>query len=506
MNILASWMLIAACSVSAAAAQDSKQLNALVEQHVGPSFDEFRDMLRVPNDANFPEHVTRNVEWIHKAFTKRGFQFEKLATQGAPLGLARYGANPADPTVLIYMQVDGQPVDPSRWSQEDPYEPELRCCPGFAGYVGLPWKKLKGERDPEWRIFARAAADAKGPIAMFLSAWDIARKKGLLPGYNVKIVFDFEEELGSPHLAAGVTRHRAALAADMLVIADGPRHYTNRPTLTFGARGIMTLTLTVHGPERPVHSGHYGNYVPNPAFRLARLLSTMKGPDGRVSIDGFYDGIQLSERLKEELARVPDDEKQIRDGLGILNSEKVAPTLQQSLQYPSLNVRGMASAWVGKQRRTIIPSEAIAEIDVRLVKESDPQRLIGLIEGHIRAQGYHLLDREPGPFERRRHDKVATLTYRELYGAFRTQLDSRLGDWLRRCVVRGLGEEPVMLRTSGGSVPISPFVNTLGVPAVSLALVNPDNNQHSPNENLRVGNYEEGVVLFLSMFVEPIDR
>ena len=285
-----------------------------------------------------------------------------------------------------------------------------------------------------------------------------------------------------------------------------PRHLTNRPTLTFGARGIATITLTVFGPRLPQHSGHYGNFVPNPAIRLAKLLGSMEDDVGRVIIPGFYDGIELDDKTRAILAQVPDDEADIKRRLGIATTDQVAPTYQESIQYPSLNIRGMASGWIGDKVRTIIPSTATAEIDVRLVPETDAERLIGLIREHIQSRGYHLVaGREPTEEERMQHAKIASFVYNISYGAFQTPYDSEVGIWLNQAMVRAFGQEPVRHRTSGGSIPISPFVVTLGVPAVTVPTVNRDNNQHSPNENLRIGNYIEAVKTFLAILTQPFD-
>jgi len=329
---------------------------------------------------------------------------------------------------------------------------------------------------------------------------------GLRPSYNLKIIIDTEEEMGSPHLPAAVERYRDRLAADLFVIFDGPPHVTNEPTLTFGARGISRFTLTVYGPRLAQHSGHWGNYLPNPAMRLAQLLATMKDDDGRVTIPGFYDGVVIDSATRAILAAVPDDTAALHRELGIAAPDRgVAPSVQLALQYPSLNVRGLKSADVGAQARTVVPPDAVAEVDVRLVKESDPVRLLELVRTHIAAQGYHVIvGREPTEDERARYPRIARYDSNVSYLAFRTELDSELGVWLRRAMVRRFGREPVMLRTGGGSIPISPFVTTLGIPAVSVGTVNPDNNQHSPNENLRVGDYLRGIATVLAVLTEPL--
>jgi acetylornithine deacetylase/succinyl-diaminopimelate desuccinylase-like protein len=291
----------------------------------------------------------------------------------------------------------------------------------------------------------------------------------------------------------------------MLVILDGPPHVSNKPTLKFGARGIATFTLTAYGPRVPQHSGHYGNFAPNPALRLAEILASMKDDDGRVTIPGFYDGIELDAVVERILDRVPDDEDAIMTKLGIAATDEVGGSLQKAVQYPSLNIRGMQSGWVGAQRRTIVPATAIAEVDIRLVMESDPERLLRLVREHIEGLGYYLIDREPTDEERRTHTHIASFRSEISYGAFRTDFDSEPGRWLSMALANLYGQEPIRIRTSGGSIPISPFVNTLGVPAVSVPTVNPDNNQHSPNENIRLGNFADGIAVCLAILAQGFE-
>ena len=466
-------------------------------------FQEFYDFLSLPNDANMPDQLTANIEWCERSFKKRGFKTAHLKTDRLPLILAVKRFNRNYPTVLFYVQVDGQPVDPTKWFQKDPFLPVLKSMNSKGEWQEIPWDNLKKDYDEDWRVFARSASDAKAPINSFLIALDIMDEQNLEPNYNIKVIMDMEEEMGSPNLPNAVKKYRKKLKADRLVILDGPRHPSNEPTLTFGARGIATIQLKVHGPKYPQHSGHYGNYVPNPAIRLSQIIASMKNQDGIVTIDGFYDGIEISDKARKIMAQVPDDEDEIRRSIGISEIDKVADNYQESIQYPSLNVRGLKSGWVEKEVRTIIPSFALAEIDVRLVKETDPNRLIGLIKEHIQKQGYHITKKDPSDVERMKYGRLITFKSKISYTAFRTPIDSPIGDWLSSAIRNGFEMEPIIKRTSGGSVPISPFVNTLGVPAVTVPTVNPDNNQHSPYENIRVGNLIESVRTHLAILAQP---
>jgi len=502
-------LLIIGCNQGPETPEPPQQavLDSLSMKHARASLDTFRQLLSIPNDAHYPEDIEENVQWCEEAFGAHGFTTERLETETVPLLLAERPKEGAERTLLIYLQLDGQPVDTSKWHQEDPWEPVLKEPTDSGTWREIPWSRLEENFNPEWRIFARAASDAKGPVAMFLTALRAAQQEGIpvQPNYNLKIIMDFEEELGSPHLPAAVREHRDKLASDMLIILDGPRHISNEPTLTFGARGIAAVTLKVFGPRLPQHSGHYGNYAPNPAVRLAQLIASMKDPGGRVTIPGFYDGVELTDSVRNILAQVPDDEEQIQQSVGIAAADSVGTNYQEAIQYPSLNVRGMSSGWVGDEKRTIIPSDAVAEIDVRLVPEVDPERLIGLIREHIEGQGYHLLEgRAPTEEERLEHDRLGSFTSSISYQAFRTPFDSEVGRWLDRAMQRAFGQEPIKLRNSGGSIPIAPFINELGVPAVTVPTVNRDNNQHSPNENIRLGNYVDGVQTFMAFLTEEI--
>jgi acetylornithine deacetylase/succinyl-diaminopimelate desuccinylase-like protein len=484
---------------------EALRIQDLVAAELPGAFATFREYLSLPNDAHHPGDIERLVVWLEEAFSSRGFTTERLTTPASPLLLAERRVSDPAATVLVYLQSDGQPVDPSAWHQASPYVPVLKEPYGNGAWADVPWERLEGGYDPEWRVFARSASDSKGPNIQFLAAMDVLTKAGVEPDFDLKVIIDTMEEMGSPYLPAAVERHRDRLAADMLVIFDGPPHYSGRPSLKFGARGIATFTLTTYGPRVPQHSGHYGNYAPNPGSRLARLLASMKDDDGRVTIPGFYDGIELSEEARRVLDAVPDDETEIRSQLGIAEPDHVAGSLQEAVQWPSLNVRGLRSGWVGDEARTIVPATATAEVDIRLVRETGGERLLDLVRAHIEGLGFHLVSgRDPTEEERRTYPRLARFDGLVEYAAFRTDIDSAPGRWLRAGFVSLFGEEPVKIRTSGGSIPIAPFVSTLGIPAVTVPTVNPDNNQHSPNENIRVGAFVEGIAIAVAVLSQPL--
>ena len=191
--------------------------------------------------------------------------------------------------------------------------------------------------------------------------------------------------------------------------------------------------------------------------------------------------------------------------IGIASIDNIATNYQESLQYPSLGILGLQSGWVGSKRRTIIPSSAIAEMNIRLVKESSAEHMISLVKNHVVNQGYYLVEDGPTEEERMKYAKIVRFNYQIAYGAFRTNFDTEIGDWLRKAMVRAFNKEPIQIRTAGGSIPISPFVNILNIPAVIVPTVNKDNNQHSPNENIRLGNYIDGIKTITAILTQELE-
>jgi acetylornithine deacetylase/succinyl-diaminopimelate desuccinylase-like protein len=503
-NKLSIAFLICVCFSSFSQVSKNLDLDALSLKYAKSSFAELHEFFSLPNDAYQPEQIEPNVKWCETAFAKRGFKTQRLETETVPLLLATKNHPKAKKTVLIYLQVDGQPVDTTKWHQPNPYVPALKQLDAEGIWNIIDWNNLKGDINRDWRIFSRSASDARGPDMMFLKAMDIINDLKVQPNFNIKVIMDFEEELGSPQLPEAVSKYQNELAADMLVIFDGPRHLSNEPTLSYGARGIATISLEVFGPRVPLHSGNYGNYSPNPARKLSQLLATMWHDDGRVAIPNWYDGITITDEVKEILKQVPDDEAQIQKDFGIASTENIGNNFQEAIQYPALGILGMESAWVGNKKRTIIPASAIAELNIRLVKETEGDRMVKLVRDHISSQGYYLVEDQPTEEERMTLDKIVRFNAEVSYGAFRTEFDTEVGAWLRRGMRTAFGKDPIQIRTMGGSIPISPFVITLGLPAVGVPTVNPDNNQHSPNENIRLGNYIDGIKTITAILMEKL--
>jgi acetylornithine deacetylase/succinyl-diaminopimelate desuccinylase-like protein len=461
---------------------------------------ELIELLRLPNVAADTRNIRRNAEHLRGMLAARGFAAEVLETGGNPLVYGELTVPGAVRTLLIYCHYDGQPVDAGGWNQPDPFTPVLRTDRIDAGGREIDLASA-ARLEPGYRLYARSASDDKSPIVAVLAALDALKAAGVTPTSNIRMILDGEEEAGSVSLVPAIARYRDKLAADLMLIFDGPIHSSGRPTVAFGARGILTLDLTVFGPKSGVHSGNYGNWVPNPAMRLAQLLASMKDDEGRVLVEGFYDAVPApAGEDRAMLESVPEDAARMLRTFGIAAPERSVSSLQQALNLPTLNVRGLVSAHVGRGARTIVPDSATAAIDVRLVRETRGEAMLEKIRAHVRRQGYVLVDGEPDDELRARHDRIARIAWRAPTEAFRTPASDPGARLVVAALTRMAGAPPVQLRTLGGTVPIAPFIEGLGFPALIVPTVNFDNNQHEENENLRLGNLFAAIGIAAAIF------
>jgi acetylornithine deacetylase/succinyl-diaminopimelate desuccinylase-like protein len=486
-------LALAGASLGAEGLRD--EVRAWVTANQGPVVRSLLELLSLPNVAADRAGIRRNADHLRGMLAARGFAAEVLETPGNPLVYGELTVAGATRTLLVYSHYDGQPVDPKAWKQDDPFTPVMRT--GRLDENGTIVANPAGLTtfEPDWRIYARSASDDKAPIVALCAALDAMKARGLAPRSNLRVILDGEEEASSPSLVPAIAKYRDKLRADLMVILDGPIHSSGRPTIVYGARGIVTLNLTVFGPRSGVHSGNYGNWIPNPAQRLARLLASMKDDDGRVLVRGFYDGlVPLTREERRLLDDVPDDSARMLKSFGVAAPEAAFPKLQDAYQSPTLNVRGLASAHVGAGARTIIPDRATAAIDLRLVKETRGDDLVEKVRAHVRAQGYHVIDRDPTDAERATHARIASIVVSPTTtAAFRTSPMDPQARRVADALQQALGAPPVQLRTLGGTVPIAQFIEALGFPAVLVPTVNFDNNQHEENENLRLGHFFQSI-------------
>ncbi len=464
-------------------------VDAWVEKHQRELVTSLSDLIAIPSVRGDTQSLQRQATTLRDMLATRGFASELIETPSAPLVFAERATPGATRTLLFYFHYDGQPVDPAKWKQPSPFTPVLRSgrldAPNVTD-IAMPASPTAF--NPDWRLFGRASADDKAPIVAFLAAIDALKAEGTAPTWNLKVLIDGDEESNSVGLKAVTAANRQRFAATLLLMMDGPAHPSGRPTLVFGARGSVGFELTVFGPKDELHSGHYGNWAPNPAIRLARLLASMKDDSGRVLIKGFYDGIApLSADERALLRAVPDDPDALLRLFGLAGAEPAAESLQEAYTRPSLNVRGISSGHVGAAATNVIPSTAVASLDMRLVTETRSAAMLDKVRAHIRGQGFYLVDRPPTDAERARYRDIVQLSLTSPTEAYRVSVTTPQSKAVIDGLTRALGQPPVVLRTSGATVPMAELSDAAGAPAISVQTVNFDDNQHTDNENIRLG-------------------
>ncbi|HET8921592.1 MAG TPA: M20/M25/M40 family metallo-hydrolase [Candidatus Acidoferrum sp.] len=462
---------------------------------------ELNEFLAIPNVASDTPNIQKNAARLVEMLEARGIETHLLPIAGrGPVVFGKLISAEAKRTVIFYAHYDGQPVDPAAWTDGAPFEPALRDAAIEAGGKRIPFPaSVAGHRGlykDEWQIYARSASDDKSPIVALLAALDALRAKRIPLAVNLKVVFEGEEEAGSTNLQRTLELHKNLLGADLLITADGPVHQSGRPLVFFGNRGDIGIGLTVYGPLHALHSGHYGNWAPNPAMELARLLASMKDAKGRVLIDGYYDDVTpLSEVEKKALAEMPDNDAELERALGIAKPEGGGKKLVELIMEPSLNVRGLRSAYVGEQAQNVVPEKAEASLEARLVKGEDPKKKFEQIAAFIGKQGFFIVDHEPTMEERRAHARIAKVNYEGGYRAARTPMDLPMSKAIVEVVRGAAGHDTVIMPSSGGSVPMYIFED-LGLQYVGVPIVNYDNHQHSSDENLRLGHFWRGMEIY----------
>jgi acetylornithine deacetylase/succinyl-diaminopimelate desuccinylase-like protein len=468
-------------------------------KHEVEIINEFVELLAIPNVASDTPNIRRNAAKLIEIMKRRGIDARLLEGNGPPAVLGELKTTGVTTTVGIYAHYDGQPVDASKWASE-PFKPTLRDKPLEAGGREIPFPKSGESFNPEWRLYARSASDDKAPIIAILAALDALKASNRGPTVNLKFLFDGEEEAGSTHLGDIVNRNASMLSADVWLCADGPIHQTRKQLLYFGVRGVVSLNVTVYGADRALHSGHYGNWSPNPAMRLAKLLASMKDDSGRVLIEGFYDDVEpLGPEEKKALLEMPAVDQELMREYALASTEGAGRSLAELINEPSLNIDGLRSEYVGAEARTIIPSEATAAIDLRLVKGIDPAKQVERLIAHIKRQGYVVTSDAPDRETRLKHPMIARVTTSGGYRAVRTSMSLPISQKVIRAVAQAAGFRPVLAPTLGGSVPLYILETATHAPQIGVPIVNHDNNQHSSNENLRLQNLWDGIELFAAL-------
>jgi acetylornithine deacetylase/succinyl-diaminopimelate desuccinylase-like protein len=504
--VLLPWGAVVALVLGAAAGAGTDpatlraQVRAYRAAHEQAIVRELADFAALPNVAVERRDIVRNAQFLLEMLTRRGLHGQLLTAGDSPPAVyAELPSPAARRTVVFYAHYDGQPVTRAEW-KSDPWKPVLRTGALASGARDVDLAAA-APLDPEWRLYARAASDDKGPIVAMLTALDALRASGQTPSVNLKFFFEGEEEAGSPHLQAILDRYHDLLHADAWVLADGPVHPSRRMQICFGARGVTDVELTLYGAVRPLHSGHYGNWAPNPAALLAQLLAGLRAADGTIRIDGFASDVRpLTASERQAVIAMPAVESALQSELGLAWTEGGGESLQELLMRPALNVRGVRSGQVGAEARNAIPTEATASIDFRLVPDQTPERVRRQFEAQLRKDGYFLLSEEPDLPTRRAHPRIVRLRWGSGYPAARTSMDLPASRAVVRAVEDGLGAAVVRVPMLGGSIPIHLFTQTLSVPVIIVPTVNHDNNQHAADENLRLQNLWDAIEVFSGLF------
>lgn len=475
-----------------------RDVRAWHRAHAFEVLTQFSDLLAMPNVASDSVTIRRVADTLVSAFARRGVRTRLLESPGSPPAV--YGellVPGATRTVVLYAHYDGQPVQPRDWTSAGPWSPEVRD--GHVERGGrvrtLAEAARLGPEASDWRLYARSASDDRGPIMMMLAALDALAAQGRRPAVNIKIFLEGEEEAGSDHLREMLTAHRELLRADLWLFLDGPRHQSGIPQIVHGVRGVMSLRMTTFGPSRPLHSGHYGNWAPNPAADLTHILASMRAPDGTITVDGFYAPVRaITDEDRRAVAEAPSPDEGLRGELRLGRTETDLP-LGLAVLRPAMNITQLS----GGTGTNAVMATASAALDFRLVPGQTPDGVRALVEAHLRGQGYHLVEESPDSATLRAHRKVVQLRWGGGYAAQQTPLSSPLARELHALLTAATGAAVARVPILGGSLPLIIFEEVLRTPILTLPLVNYDNNQHAANEHVRLGEFWQGIEIIAAV-------
>jgi acetylornithine deacetylase/succinyl-diaminopimelate desuccinylase-like protein len=423
-------------------------------------------LLKQPSISAQDRGVKECAQLLRRQMEEIGIPARVLPTAGHPIVFGEIKAGAMAKTVLIYGHYDVQPPEPLELWQSPPFEPQIR----------------------EGRIWGRGTGDNKGQLFAHLKAVEAVKKaRGNLP-VNVKFLFEGEEEVSSRNIRRFIEENLELLSADFCFCSDGGMLPNDQPTIVFGVRGILYVEVSATGANRDVHSGNLGAYVPAPAWRLVHLLNTLKDPQGRVRINGFYDAVVPPTELeKETLRKIPFDPGVLKNlGLPEASPSEGPGFLERVMFQPTLNICGLTSGYGGPGMKTIVPHRAAAKIDMRLVVNQDPDDIFEKFKGHARAHGFEDLQIE----------KLG------VFYPSRTPIDHLLGQAAARAVREGFGKEPILQPCMGGSDPDYYFTRVLKVPRVNVPYAPHDENNHAPNENITVEGFYNGIKTTAALLFE----
>jgi acetylornithine deacetylase/succinyl-diaminopimelate desuccinylase-like protein len=501
-SLLPVFMLI--CLSTIAQTPDLEKIRSYRAKNESTVYNDFISFLKIPNVATDIVNIRKNADFLMQFMNAKGISRVQLLEADEknvpPVVYGEVNTPGSTKTVIFYAHYDGQPVNPLLWAKGlHPFEPQL--VNGRADESGSV-QTASFPLDENWRIYARGSSDDKGGVMVILTAFAAIKESGIKLPYNIKFFFDGEEEQGSPHLSSILEKHKTLLQSDLWIICDGPVHQSGSKQVVYGVRGDTHLTLKVFGPKNPLHSGHYGNWVPNPVMSLSKLLASMKDEKGRVTVKRFYDDvIPLTATEKEALATIPNVEPELKKKIGFAKEEMSGKNLSEAINLPSLNINGIESSNVGTIQANIIPTSATAVIDLRLVLGNDWKRQQQKVIDHIIKQGFYVTENEPTDEERSKHEKIVQVKRGVGNNAQRTSMDLPVANAIVTAVQQTTKEKVLRVPTLGGSLPVEDLVKVLNAKFLIVPIANHDNNQHGENENIRIRNFREGIDIMAAIML-----
>ena len=507
MKYLLSFSLVLCFFIGSAQLSPLEKIRSYRSGNEAVIFKDFFSFLQIPNVATDTEHIAVNAHFLADLMKSKGIEnIQLLSAKDANVPPVVYGeANVpgATRTVIFYAHYDGQPVNASLWTTGlHPFHPQLLNGRADQGATVQTMASAPSPIPGDWRIYARGASDDKAGVLAIITAFDAIRQLRLNRSFNIKFFFEGEEEQGSPHLEQFISRYKSLLSSDLWIICDGPVHQSGLKQVVFGARGDAHLTLKVYGPKNPLHSGHYGNWVPNPVLVLVKLLATMKDERGRVTVKDFYSDVKpLTASETKALAEIPEVDAELKRRIGFSTEEMPGTKLAEAINLPSLNINGIESSNVGTIQANVIPVSATAVIDLRLVLGNDWQRQQQKVIDHIQAQGFYVTEKEPTDDERSRYEKIVQIKRGTGDNAQRTDMDWPIAKKVVAAVQQTTNQRVLRVPTLGGSLPVHTLETLLGARPLIVALANPDNNQHAEDENIRIQNFRDGIDIMAAIML-----
>ena len=436
---------------------DLSDIFAYIDQRADTFLSRLVDYLRRPSISAYGEGIGEVADYISGVMRQMGLSVKIMPTSGWPMVFGEYTVRPDAPTVLLYGHYDVQPPDPLEEWITPPFEPTVR----------------------NGRLYARGVGDNKGQhFAQLMALETLLACRGTLP-CNVKVLLEGEEEVGSPHMPEFIREHRDELRADLVIVSDGPVHENGQSTISFGVRGVLDIELRARGASRDVHSGNWGGVVPNPLWTLVHLLSTMKNERGEITIEGFYDHVEpLTELEREALAKLPIDIEEVKHSLDLqhLDAPLERGYFERLSAWPTLTINGIHGGYGGPGSKTVLPHEAVAKCDIRLVEAQTAEDILAKVKAHVQ-----------------RYAPEVSVTSHGAMDPSKTPLDSPFTEPLRQALIAAQGAEPLLVPAMGGSLPNYVFTKTLGIPAFGVPYANADEANHAPNENMEVARFFMGI-------------